>query len=129
MAEKKTTTETAAKKAAAPKKACATKKTCAKKTTPTLYITAENVGFRAGDVYQTLANAEGPLSVKEIAKVAGISEQEVLLGALSLDRRGICSHSNISLPLKHRLGRPPNNVGNCRIDHAPADRNGLPLLW
>ena len=74
MAEKKTTTETAAKKAAAPKKACATKKTCAKKATPTLYITAENVGFRAGDVYQTLANAEGPLSVKEIAKVIDITD-------------------------------------------------------
>lgn len=88
MAEKKTTTETAAKKAAAPKKACATKKTCAKKATPTLYITAENVGFRAGDVYQTLANAEGPLSVKEIAKVAGISEQEVLLGAGWLMKEG-----------------------------------------
>ncbi len=87
MAEKKTT-EAAVKKAAAPKKACATKKTCAKKAASTLYITAENVGFRAGDVYQALANAQSALSVKEIAKVAGISEQEVLLGAGWLMKEG-----------------------------------------
>lgn len=90
MAEKKTTTkETATKKAATTKKACATKKTCAtKKAATTLYITAENVGFRAGDVYQALANAEGALSVKEIAKVAKISEEEVLLGAGWLMKEG-----------------------------------------
>ncbi len=77
MAEKKATT----------KKATETKATAAEKTETTkkaakapLAINAENVGFKAGDVYQALAAAEKALSVKEIAKAAKISEEETLLG-------------------------------------------------
>lgn len=85
MAEKKTTTKTAAattKKAAAPKKACATKKTCATKkvAAPSVDITEYNIGFRAGDVYQAIAAAENGLSVAEITKKAGISTEETYLG-------------------------------------------------
>ena len=74
MAEKKTTTT----------KATACKKTAA----ATVSISAENVGFRAGDVYQALASEQKALSVKEIAKVANISETEVLLGAGWLLKEG-----------------------------------------
>lgn len=41
---------------------------------------AENVGFKAGDVYQALAGAATGLTVSEIAKAANISEEETLLG-------------------------------------------------
>lgn len=89
MAEKKTTTTkaTACKKTAA----ATTKRTCAAKATKvaaTVSISAENVGFRAGDVYQALASEQKALSVKEIAKVANISETEVLLGAGWLLKEG-----------------------------------------
>ena len=70
MAEKKATKAAATKaapKAEATKKA-ATKKVAAKK--ETLVINAETVGFKAGDVYQTLAAAEKAL----------ISNDEALLG-------------------------------------------------
>ena len=43
-------------------------------------MNAENVGFRAGDVYQALAAEGKALTLKEIAKVAKISEEETLLG-------------------------------------------------
>lgn len=74
MAEKKATKEAAPKAAA--------KKVPAKKTVKKveLVINAENVGFKAGDVYQALATAEKALSVKEIAKQAKITEEEALLG-------------------------------------------------
>ncbi len=74
MAEKKATKEAAPKAAA--------KKVPAKKTVKKveLVINAENVGFKAGDVYQALATAEKALSVKEIAKSAKITEEEALLG-------------------------------------------------
>ena len=74
MAEKKATKEAAPKAAA--------KKAPAKKTVKKveLVINAENVGFKAGDVYQALATAEKALSVKEIAKSAKIPEEEALLG-------------------------------------------------
>jgi hypothetical protein len=74
MAEKKATKEAAPKAAA--------KKAPAKKTVKKveLVINAENVGFKAGDVYQALATAEKALSVKEIAKSAKITEEEALLG-------------------------------------------------
>ncbi|MGM9713392.1 MAG: winged helix-turn-helix domain-containing protein [Prevotella sp.] len=89
MAEKKTTTKsTACKKTAAAattKRACATKAT---KAAVAVSISAENVGFRAGDVYQALASEQKALSVKEIAKVANISETEVLLGAGWLLKEG-----------------------------------------
>ena len=68
MAEKKVT-----KKAAAPKAAAEKKETV-------LVINAENVGFKAGDVYQALATAEKALTVAEIAKAANIMNEEALLG-------------------------------------------------
>ena len=81
MAEKKTT-KTAATKAAAEKKEtvkkCATRKCATKKAVVSL--TAENVGFKAGDVYQTLAAAGNALTVAEIAKTAGITTEEACLG-------------------------------------------------
>lgn len=78
MAEKKATKKAApaaekketVKKAAAPKKAAKA----------ALVINAENVGFKAGDVYQALATAEKALTVAEIAKAAKISSEETLLG-------------------------------------------------
>jgi hypothetical protein len=78
MAEKKAT-----KKAAAPKEAAAEKKATVKKAATkkaAVVINAENVGFKAGDVYQALATAEKALSVAEIAKAAKISNEEALLG-------------------------------------------------
>ena len=86
MAEKKTVKkETAAK-------TTSTKKTAVKKTASpkkvTIVFNAENVGFKAGDVYQALAAAEKSLSVAEIAKVANISTEEVLLGIGWLFKEG-----------------------------------------
>ncbi len=78
MAEKKATKKAAEPKAAE-KKAAAPKKAAAKKVVEVV-INAENVGFKAGDVYQTLFAAEKALSVKEIAKQAKITEAEALLG-------------------------------------------------
>lgn len=87
MAEKKAAaTKAATEKKTTAKKACATRKTAATK--KTVVINAENVGFRAGDVYQTLAAAEKPLSVAEIAKAANISTEEVLLGIGWLFKEG-----------------------------------------
>lgn len=84
MAEKKVTTKKAATAAkAAPKKACAKK---AEKVE--LTVNAENVGFRAGDVYQALAAAGKALSVAEIAKAAGISKEEAYLGIGWLFKEG-----------------------------------------
>ena len=93
MAEKKATTkkaayvkapavkkETTAKKAAAPKKAAAAK--------AVLAINAENIGFKAGDVYQALAAAEKALSAAEIAKKAKISVEETMLGLGWLFKEG-----------------------------------------
>ena len=89
MAEKKVTTKAAATKATATtKKATTTKRVCAAKTAVKVSISAENVGFRAGDVYQALASAEKALTVKEIAKAANITETEVLLGAGWLLKEG-----------------------------------------
>ena len=87
MAEKKTTKKAAATvkaeepKKAAVKKACATKKVV-------VAVNAENAGFKAGDVYQTLAAAGKALTVKEIAKAAKISEEETLLGLGWLFKEG-----------------------------------------
>lgn len=87
MAEKKATKAAAstAKKAAAPKKE-SVKKTAAKNVA--LAFTAENVGFKAGDVYQALATADKALTVAEIAKAAKISTEEVLLGTGWLLKEG-----------------------------------------
>lgn len=106
MAEKKTTkaaAATAEKKAAAPKK-CATKKAAAPKAAKAVkevapVIASENVGFKAGDVYQALASAEKALTVKEIAKAAKISETEVLLGAGWLFKEGKVKGENEKLVL------------------------------
>ena len=43
-------------------------------------INAENVGFKAGDVYNALAAEAKGLSVAEIAKAAKISSEAVYLG-------------------------------------------------
>ena len=91
MAEKKAT----AKKATETKAAAAKKETVKKAAAPkaaakkaVLAITAENAGFKAGDVYQALAAAGKALAVKEIAKAAKISEEETLLGLGWLFKEG-----------------------------------------
>jgi len=85
MAEKKATTKKAVA-AEAPAKKTTKKATAAKKAE--LVINAETVGFKAGDVYQALAAAEKSLSVKEIAKLAKISEEETFLGIGWLFKEG-----------------------------------------
>ena len=91
MAEKKAT----AKKATETKAAAAKKETVKKAAAPkaaakkaVLAITAENAGFKAGDVYQALAAAGKALAVKEIAKAAKISDEETLLGLGWLFKEG-----------------------------------------
>lgn len=79
MVEKKATTTKAAAKKTAAKKAPAAKKTATAKK-EVLYLNAENAGFRAGDVYQALADAQKALSLAEIAKVAKISTEDAILG-------------------------------------------------
>ncbi len=86
MAEKKETTKkTTATKAETTKKPVAKKATTKKEE---VLINAESVGFRAGDVYQTLATAAKALTVAEIAKAAKISTEEVLLGMGWLFKEG-----------------------------------------
>ena len=53
-----------------------------------LNLSVENVGFKAGDVYQALATQQKALSLAEIAKVAGISKDEALLGLGWLFKEG-----------------------------------------
>ncbi len=90
MAEKKATEKKASatvKKVSAPKKAS----TAAKKVVATkaeVVVNAENVGFRAGDVYQTLAAAGKALRIAEIAKTAKISTEEAYLGIGWLFKEG-----------------------------------------
>ncbi|MDY6206832.1 MAG: winged helix-turn-helix domain-containing protein [Prevotella sp.] len=91
MAEKKETKKAAATTKAAVKKTVAKASSTASKTATKkapLIINAENVGFKAGDVYQTLATAQKPMDVKAIAKSAGISEEETLLGMGWLFKEG-----------------------------------------
>ena len=87
MAEKKATTK---KAAATEAKAPAAKKTTTKKAAEkaVVAVNAENIGFKAGDVYQALAAAEKALSVDEIAKAAKISTEETLLGLGWLFKEG-----------------------------------------
>lgn len=84
MTEKKTT------KAVATKKTATTKKSTVKKVASknVVVLTAENVGFKAGDVYQALATAEKALTIAEIAKLAKITEDEVLVGMGWLFKEG-----------------------------------------
>ena len=82
MTEKKATRKTATKKAVATKTTTTTKRAAAKKVEVEVEVavSAENAGFRAGDVYQALAASEKPMSVAEIAKAANITCEEVYLG-------------------------------------------------
>ena len=70
MTEKKATKKTTTRKTVAAK-TTTTKRTTVKK--QEVAVSAENAGFRAGDVYQTLAAAEKPMSVAEIAMLTGFS--------------------------------------------------------
>ena len=90
MAEKKATAKKATEtKAAAAKKTTVKKATAPKAAAKTvLAVNAENIGFKAGDVYQALAAAGKALTVKEIAKAAKISEEETLLGLGWLFKEG-----------------------------------------
>ena len=86
MAKKEATVKAAEVKETAAKKSTTTRKAAAEKAT--VAVNAENIGFKAGDVYQALAAAEKALSVKEIAKKAKISEEETLLGLGWLFKEG-----------------------------------------
>lgn len=99
MAEKKVTTKKAAApkqetapKAAAVKKAAAPKKPAAKKVE--VVVNAENVGFKAGDVYQALAAAGKAMSVADIAKAAKITVEEAYLGIGWLFKEGKVKDDN-----------------------------------
>ncbi|MGP1466011.1 winged helix-turn-helix domain-containing protein [Prevotella koreensis] len=99
MAEKKTTkaaAPTTAKKAAASKKETV-KKVVTKKSE--VAINAENVGFKAGDVYQALASEAKALTVAEIEKTAKISKEEVLLGLGWLLKEGKVKDENNKIVL------------------------------
>lgn len=88
MAEKKATEKktTAAKKTTAVKATTTKRATCKKAVE--VAVSAENAGFRAGDVYQTLAAAGKAMSVAEIAKAAKITTDEVYLGTGWLLKEG-----------------------------------------
>ena len=88
MAEKKTTKKAAAETAEVAVKKTTTKKAAVKAEKTVLAVNAENIGFKAGDVYQALAAAQKALNVKEIAKAAKISEEETLLGLGWLFKEG-----------------------------------------
>mgnify|MGYP001672180848 FL=1 len=73
MVEKKNVTKTTTKRTA-------TKKACVKKAPVKVDLSSENVGFKAGDVYNALVAENRGLAVSEIAKTANISIEEVYLG-------------------------------------------------
>lgn len=85
MVEKKSTKAAATKKTATVKKAAS--KTSAKKKVE-IALNAENVGFKAGDVYNALAAAGNALTVDEIAAKAGINVAEAYLGIGWLFKEG-----------------------------------------
>jgi len=100
MAEKKATTKKATEtKATAAKKTETVKKTTTRAAKATIAINAENIGFKAGDVYQALAAANEALSVKQIAKAAQISEEETLLGLGWLFKEGKLSSADDKVTL------------------------------
>ncbi len=101
MAEKKATTKKAATKEATEKKTTVVKKTTAKKTSATVEVavTAENAGFKAGDVYQALAAAQAPMTVAGIAKAANIATEEVYLGIGWLMKEGKVKGENNAIVL------------------------------
>lgn len=78
--EVKAPAKRACAKKATDEKAAPAKKTAAKKVAATVYVNAENAGFRAGDIYQALAAENAAMTVAELAKAAKVSEQDVLLG-------------------------------------------------
>ncbi len=86
METKKVTTKTTATKAAAAKRTT-TRKACVRKSSE-VAINGQNIGFKAGDVYNALAAADKALSVEEIAKAAQISTNEVLVGLGWLFKEG-----------------------------------------
>ena len=89
MAKKKIEENVAAPVQEAPKKAAAKKAPVKKTTVKNVFvINAETAGFKAGDVYNALATEGKSLSVKEIAKVAKISEEEALIGMGWLFKEG-----------------------------------------
>lgn len=98
---KKATTAKATAKAAekAVEKKAPAKKACATKKVATIAINAENVGFKAGDVYQALAKAEKPMTVAEIAKEANIATEEVYLGIGWLFKEGKVKEENNNITL------------------------------
>lgn len=74
MARKKATEQAATAKTVV-------KKAAVKKTVKSeIFVDAENGGFRAGDVYNALHDNDGAKSVKELVKLTGKTEVEVLLG-------------------------------------------------
>lgn len=75
-------------------KKATTKKVATKKEAATVYLSAENAGFRAGDVYNALAAAEKALSVAEIAKAAKISVEDSYLGIGWLFKEGKVKEGN-----------------------------------
>ena len=79
----------------AEKKAIASQKAVAKNAV--LYVNAESVGFRAGDVYQALATAGKALSIAEIANDANISVEEAYLGIGWLFKEGKVKDENNNL--------------------------------
>ena len=88
MTEKKATVKkTATVRKTATAKTTTTKRATAKKVVE-VAVSAENAGFRAGDVYQALAAAAKAMSVAEIAKAANISTEEVYLGTGWLLKEG-----------------------------------------
>ena len=95
MAEKKTTAKKATE-AKAPVAKKAAPKAAAKKV---VAINAENVGFKAGDVYQALAAAGKAMTIKEIAKAAKISEEETLLGLGWLFKEGKLANAEEKITL------------------------------
>ena len=77
MTERKVTEKKVAAKPTAKK---TTRRTATKKVASTFMIDAMSVGFKAGDVYQTLKDAANAPSVEEMAKAANITTEETLLG-------------------------------------------------
>ena len=73
IVEKKNVTKTTTKRTA-------TKKACVKKAPVKVDLSSENVGFKAGDVYNALVAENRGLAVSEIAKTANISIEEAYLG-------------------------------------------------
>ena len=87
MVEKKEVAKAATKRTT-------TKKTCAKKATVKVDLSSENVGFKAGDVYNALAAENKGLTVSEIAKAAKISAEEAYLGIGWLFKEGKVKDEN-----------------------------------